>query len=165
MQWIRTHLTIVICSAVSLVSIVLIVLGIVLCDVSEVMGRDRSLVQSLSAVRLRPVNQRVIDHQRAILDNNTRQVDATFKKLAESEKVLVEDEVDKIIDDPDIGEQKKGDLIHLWVHKFKMDGQEVLLGYSWNEDALIITLMNIGPHENFYREAKKRRAADLKIIK
>jgi len=83
MQWIRTHLTIVICSAVSLVSIVLIVLGIVLCDVSEVMGRDSSLVQSLSAGRLRPVNQRVIDHQRAILDNNIRQVDATFKKLAE----------------------------------------------------------------------------------
>ena len=54
MQWIRTHLTIVICSAVSLVSIVLIVLGIVLCDVSKVMGLDRSLVQSLSPGRLRP---------------------------------------------------------------------------------------------------------------
>jgi hypothetical protein len=46
-----------------------------------------------------------------------------------------------------------------------MNSAEVLLGYSWNEGALIITLMNVGPHENFYEEAKKRRAADLKAIK
>jgi len=95
----------------------------------------------------------------------TRVFKKAFKSLSEGQKDLVDAEIDNIIDNPDIGEQKKGDLSHMWVHKFKMDGQEVLLGYSWNEGALIITLMNIGPHENFYRDAKKRRAADLKIIK
>jgi len=95
----------------------------------------------------------------------TRVFKKAFKSLSEGQKDLVDDEIDNIIDNPDIGKQKKGDLSHMWVHKFKMDGQEVLLGYSWNEGALIITLMNIGPHENFYRNAKKRRAADLKIIK
>lgn len=87
-----------------------------------------------------------------------------FKKLAEAEKVLVEDEVDKIIDDPDIGEQKKGDLIHLWVHKFNMKNRQVLLGYSWKETELELYLLNIGPHEDFYQDAKKRRKADLNII-
>jgi len=83
MPWIKSHLAIVICSAVSLVSIVLIVLGIVLCDVTEVLGRDRRLIENLSPGRVRPVNQRVINHLRAVLDNNTRQVDVTFKKLSE----------------------------------------------------------------------------------
>ena len=87
-----------------------------------------------------------------------------FKRLSEGQKDLVDEEIGKIVDDPDIGERKKGDLSHLWVHKFKMDGQQVLLGYSWNERGLVITLMNVGPHENFYKEAKKRRQADLKII-
>lgn len=88
-----------------------------------------------------------------------------FKKLSESEKILVEDEIDKVIDNPDIGEQKKGDLSHLWVHKFKMNDQLVLLGYSWKETELQLYLLNIASHENFYRDAKKRRQADLKQIK
>lgn len=87
-----------------------------------------------------------------------------FRRLSEKQKDLVDDEIGRIVDDPDIGERKKGDLSHLWVHKFKMDGQQVLLGYSWNEQGLVITLMNVGPHENFYQEAKKRRSADLKFI-
>lgn len=91
--------------------------------------------------------------------------DKAFKRLTDAQCDLVEDEIDKIIEDPEIGEQKKGDLSHLWVHKFKMDGREVLLGYSWAEATLTIYLLNIGPHENFYREAKNRRKADLKIIK
>ncbi len=88
-----------------------------------------------------------------------------FKKLSEPEKLQVEGEIDKIIDNPDIGEQKKGDLSYLWVHKFKMNCQLVLLGYSWIEEKLQLYLMNISSHENFYKDAKKRRSADLKIIR
>jgi len=87
-----------------------------------------------------------------------------LKRLAEGEIVLIEDEIDKIITDPDIGEQKKGDLAHLWVHKFNMNNHRVLLGYSWQESELKLYLLNIGPHENFYQAAKKRRKADLKIM-
>lgn len=76
-----------------------------------------------------------------------------FKRLSDKQKDLVDDEIEKIIDDPEIGERKKGDLSHLWVHKFKMEGHQVLLGYSWNQYGLVITLMNIAPHENFYQEA------------
>lgn len=88
-----------------------------------------------------------------------------FKRLAEAEKVLVEEEIEVIIEDPEIGEQKKGDLFHLWVHKFKLNDQVALLGYSWKESALEIYLLNLSSHENFYRDAKKRQNADLKIIR
>lgn len=91
-----------------------------------------------------------------------------FKKvmdtLDEETLRLVDDEIDKIIENPEIGTQKKGDLNYLWVHKFKIDGQELMLGYNWNEGRLELHLLNLGPHENFYRDAKKRRKADLNII-
>ncbi len=88
-----------------------------------------------------------------------------YKKLSNKHQDLVDDEIDNIIADPNIGTRKKGDLSHLWVHKFKMDSQLVLLGYSWNNEQLIITLMNVGSHENFYDNASQRRAADLKILR
>ena len=87
-----------------------------------------------------------------------------FKKLSEAHKQLVEDEIDLIITNPERGKRKKGDLSYLWVHKFKLDNQLTLLGYSWNDRKLAIHLLNIAPHENFYREAKKRRKADKNVI-
>lgn len=86
-------------------------------------------------------------------------------KLSEKQVKGVEDEIDKIIDDPEIGERKVGDLSYLWVHKFKLEGQLVLLGYSWVESKLELYLLNVGSHENFYQEVKKRRKADIRLIK
>lgn len=59
-----------------------------------------------------------------------------FKKLPDPEKVLVEDEIDKIVADPELGEQKKGDIAYLRVHKFKINNRLTLLGYSWKEERL-----------------------------
>lgn len=87
-----------------------------------------------------------------------------FKRLSEEHKDAVDDEIGKIEQNPEIGERKKGDLSHLWVHKFKLDNRETLLGYSWQEEQLELYLLNIGPHENFYQEAKNRRDADKKLI-
>ena len=95
----------------------------------------------------------------------TRVFKKAYKRLSEKQQDQVDDEIDKIIENPDLGTRKKGDLSHMWVHKFKLSNAEVLLGYSWNEGELIITLMNVGPHENFYQEVRKRRAADLKARK
>ena len=78
---------------------------------------------------------------------------------------VIEDEVDTIIDNPEIGQQKKGDLSYLRVHKFSLRGQQVLLGYNWQEERLTLHLLNIGPHENFYDRARRRRQSDLKFIK
>ena len=55
---------------------------------------------------------------------------------------------------PELGEQKKGGLDFLRVHKFKLSNQEVLLGSIYEEDEIILTLLKLGSHENFYRGIK-----------
>ncbi|EOE4702089.1 type II toxin-antitoxin system RelE/ParE family toxin [Vibrio cholerae] len=105
-------------------------------------------------------------------EQNEKQIDVyetnrfskQISKLSEAQCAVVEDEIEKIIEKPELGTRKKGDLSHLWVHKFKMDKQEVLLGYSWVEDKLELYLLNVGPHENYYESMKKSRKADLKLI-
>lgn len=94
----------------------------------------------------------------------SRLFEKQLKKLSVDELTQVEDQIDLIIEDPEIGERKKGDLAYLRVHKFKMNNQLVLLGYSWKDAELELYLLSVGPHENFYDDMKKRRKADLKFI-
>lgn len=61
--------------------------------------------------------------------------------------------VKEIMDNPNIGESKKGDFQGVRVYKFKMINQEYLLAYTVAESQLI--LLSIGTHENFYRDLKK----------
>jgi len=56
---------------------------------------------------------------------------------------------------PNLGEQKKGDLAFLRVYKFKMNKQITLLGYSFDDGNLILELIALGSHENFYRDIKR----------
>ncbi|HAT2094868.1 TPA: type II toxin-antitoxin system RelE/ParE family toxin [Legionella pneumophila] len=79
----------------------------------------------------------------------------TIKKLPKQQKTLLDDEIKKLIKNPTLGERKKGDLDFLRVHKFKFSNQEVLLGYMYEENELILTLLKLGVHENFYRDIKK----------
>ena len=78
----------------------------------------------------------------------------TVKKLPKRHKTILDEEVRKLINNPDLGERKKGDLDFLRVHKFKLLNQEVLLGYMYEEDEIILTLLKLGAHENFYRDIK-----------
>ncbi|AGS58732.1 type II toxin-antitoxin system RelE/ParE family toxin [Proteus mirabilis] len=88
-----------------------------------------------------------------------------MKKLPGSDVKIIEDEIDQIIDNLLIGEQKKGDLAHLRVHKFRLNDLTVLLGYSWVANKLELYLLHIGSHENFYEAQKKQRKHDIKLIK
>ncbi|ASQ44741.1 type II toxin-antitoxin system RelE/ParE family toxin [Legionella clemsonensis] len=78
----------------------------------------------------------------------------TVKKLPKQYKVILDDEVRKLVSNPEIGERKKGDLDFLRVHKFKFSNQEVLLGYMYQESELVLTLLKLRAHENFYRDIK-----------
>lgn len=91
----------------------------------------------------------------------SRRFKKALSKLPETQLKIVEDEVDRIIDDPEMGEQKKGDLAHLRVHKFKVDNQQALLGYSWFEGQFELHLLRLGSHENFYQKMKGQRKVDL----
>ncbi|HEN5634071.1 TPA: type II toxin-antitoxin system RelE/ParE family toxin, partial [Legionella pneumophila] len=76
----------------------------------------------------------------------------TIKKLPKQQKILLDEEIKKLIKNPTLGECKKGDLDFLRVHKFKFSNQEILLGYVYEENELILTLLILGVHENFYRD-------------
>jgi len=62
--------------------------------------------------------------------------------------------MNQIMKNPQLGEEKKGDLKGVYIRKFKVTKDEFLLGYSFNIEKKKITWEAIGPHENFYRELK-----------
>lgn len=76
------------------------------------------------------------------------------KKLTKQQKLILDSIVVKLMENPNIGERKKGDLAFLRVYKFKLLNQEVLLGYTYEEEKIILTLLKLGSHENFYRDIK-----------
>jgi mRNA-degrading endonuclease RelE of RelBE toxin-antitoxin system len=78
-----------------------------------------------------------------------------IKKLSKKQKLDLDSAIKKIVDDPMVGVEKKGDLIGIYVYKFKSSTQQLLLAYEWDEESR--TLLMIGVHENFYREIKKSK--------
>ncbi|MDF7648543.1 type II toxin-antitoxin system RelE/ParE family toxin [Pantoea sp. Acro-805] len=94
----------------------------------------------------------------------TGRFEKAFNRLTEQDKEGVDEEIDRIIANPEIGERKKGDLSYLWVHKFYLGQQQYLLGYSWVDQRLEIYLLSLGTHENYYDEQKRHRKGDLKLI-
>jgi mRNA-degrading endonuclease RelE of RelBE toxin-antitoxin system len=78
----------------------------------------------------------------------------TVKKLTKQQKKILDNELKRLMANPTLGEQKKGDLDFLRVHNFKFSNQEFLLGYMYEDDELILTLLTLGFHENFYRDLK-----------
>jgi len=75
------------------------------------------------------------------------------KKLKKNQIKDLDNAVREIIKNPELGEQKKGDLADVWVYKFRMVERENLLAYQWDEKTR--TLISLGVHENFYRDIKK----------
>ncbi len=77
-----------------------------------------------------------------------------YKKLPKEHKLLVNEAIHSILVDPKIGEEKKGDLSGVYVYKFKIHQQQMLLAYEW--DATQRLLLALGVHENFYRDLKRK---------
>ena len=76
-----------------------------------------------------------------------------YKKLHKNEKKKVNEAISQIIENPKIGQEKKGDLANVFVYKFKISQQLYLLAYGWDPKQRI--LFALGVHENFYRDLKK----------
>jgi mRNA interferase RelE/StbE len=75
------------------------------------------------------------------------------KKFNKKEKNELDNEVKKIIQDPSIGSEKKGDLRSIFVHKFNLHNQMYLLAYRVVKEESLELIM-IGPQENYYRDLK-----------
>ena len=92
-----------------------------------------------------------------VLDTPT--FNKVVKKLFARDKKTVDEAIKKIANDPSLGEEKKGDLSGIFVFKFKMNKQEVLLSYGLlpgKENPEEMVLLSLGSHENLY-EALKRQ--------
>ncbi len=77
-----------------------------------------------------------------------------YKKLHPNQKSRVDEEIQAIVKDPTLGQEKKGDLAGVFVHKFRVRNQEMLLAYEWLPKERL--LLALGVHENFYRHLKRR---------
>ena len=83
----------------------------------------------------------------------SRYFEKKVKKMSRPEKDSLDREIRKISVDPGIGEEKKGDLRGVFVHKFKLQTTQYLLAYR--KVGLDLELVVIGPHENYYRDLKQ----------
>jgi mRNA-degrading endonuclease RelE of RelBE toxin-antitoxin system len=81
----------------------------------------------------------------------SRSFEKKVKKMSKPEKEVLDREIKKIAENPSIGEEKKGDLRGVFVHKFKTT--QYVLAYRKVGDDL--ELVMIGPHENYYRDLKQ----------
>ena len=83
----------------------------------------------------------------------SRSFEKKVKKMSMSEKDSLDQEIKLIAEDPAIGEEKKGDLRDVFIHKFKLETTQYLLAYRKVGGDL--ELVMIGPHENYYRDLKQ----------
>ncbi len=78
------------------------------------------------------------------------------KKMHGIEKKALDKVVKEIISDPSIGEMKIGDLNGIQVYKYKLNTQQYLVAYQYIDDELLLTFIEHGTHENFYRDLKQQ---------
>jgi mRNA interferase RelE/StbE len=83
----------------------------------------------------------------------SRSFEKKVKKMSRSQKDLLDREIQRIAQEPAIGEEKKGDLKDVFIHKFKLEVTQYLLAYRRVGGDL--ELVMIGPHENYYRDLKQ----------
>jgi hypothetical protein len=82
----------------------------------------------------------------------------TAKRLHPKGKAALDQAVKALAGSPLMGEQKRGDLGGVFVHKFKVDQQERLLVCELSPTALApdtLVLLALGAHENFYSKLKR----------
>ncbi len=82
----------------------------------------------------------------------SRSFERKVKRFSKQDKALLDNQILTISETPSIGEEKKGDLREVYVHKFKIKTIQYLLSYRLIGDDL--ELIMIGPHQNYYRDLK-----------
>jgi mRNA-degrading endonuclease RelE of RelBE toxin-antitoxin system len=76
-----------------------------------------------------------------------------IKGLHPAEKKALDGQVQAVVDKPESGDMKKGDLAGVRVLKYKHNTQQFLLAYEVTAEAIV--LLGHGSHENFYRDLKR----------
>lgn len=74
------------------------------------------------------------------------------RRLLPNAQLALDEEVKNILENPLVGEMKAGALKGVRVLKFKLGPLQLLLAYEFNERRNVVELLDVGPHENFYRD-------------
>lgn len=80
----------------------------------------------------------------------------SVKKLHPNQKKALDKAVKEVAADPNKGDEKTGDLLGVYIFKFKIANLQWLLAYRLETEKQI-KLLVVGLHENFYRDFKKSR--------
>jgi len=83
----------------------------------------------------------------------SRSFEKRIRRMHKQEKEVLDREIRNISKDTSIGEEKRGDLRGIFVHKFRIKAAEYLLAYRIVGEDLELIMM--GPHENYYRDLTK----------
>ena len=83
----------------------------------------------------------------------SRLFEQRVRKFSKEQKLILDEQIKLLIENPEFGTEKKGDLKEVFIHKFKIKTIQYLLAYRFNEEK--IELIMIGPHQNYYRDLKK----------
>lgn len=89
-----------------------------------------------------------------MLVQQTKKFQKAYKKLHANQRQELNKALEIIIRDPAIGEQKKGDLSWLRVHKCNIINKLTLIGYQIDDLKLVLIFVAFGPHQNFNRDLK-----------
>ena len=84
----------------------------------------------------------------------TPSFERAIKKLHPNQKKALDKAVTAIATDPELGDEKLGDLDGIYVYKFKLIDKQWLLAYRLISSKKMKLLL-LGPHENFYAELKR----------
>lgn len=83
----------------------------------------------------------------------SRSFQRKVKKFSKKQKSDLDEQIKRVAENPKIGDEKKGDLRGVYVHKCRIKSEQYLLAYRIGSEN--IELITIGPHENYYRDLKK----------
>ena len=82
----------------------------------------------------------------------SRSFEKKVKRFRKHHKKILDKQIQRILDNPAVGQEKKGALRGVFIQKFKIKTIEYLLSYRFVGDSL--ELIMIGPNENYYRDLK-----------
>jgi len=82
----------------------------------------------------------------------SRSFEKKVKRFRKQDKKILDKQTQRILDNPAIGQEEKGDLRGVFIHKFKIQTIQYVLSYRFVGDAL--ELIMIGAHENYYKDLK-----------
>ena len=77
------------------------------------------------------------------------------RRLPAQAQLAVDEAVLRVVTDPLAGEAKAGALKGVRVVKFRVGALDLLLAYQFDAGRDRLDVLDVGPHENFYRDLQK----------